>query len=210
MNRPRNRSATLSDRKESGSFPWLRSLAGPGRRSVDFVTLVVAVAAGGLALLGSGPKATDHGPSRIALSAFAEDTLIVGRVLQNSTECAGDRGRLMRIEFADTSVVALYGVRLHELGFRRRGLRCYRVPGAVAGIAERIAAGEVVFVELKNCLPGEGDVFTIQKVVRGPGRSNGLAMADCRRLIRARQRLRAIPTQGKRSPAGPQRTERRF
>jgi len=44
-----------------------------------------------------------------ASSTFVEDTLISGIVLENVTACEVDATCYLRIEFADTAIVALYG-----------------------------------------------------------------------------------------------------
>ncbi len=62
------------------------------------------VAAVLLAACGRG----DEGAAR-ASSVFAEDALISGVVLENVTACEVDAACFLRIQFADTAVVALYG-----------------------------------------------------------------------------------------------------
>lgn len=58
------------------------------------------------ALAGCGP--TQAGSTQEAMP-FSEDQLITGRVIENSTACEVDAVCYLRIEFADTAVVAIYG-----------------------------------------------------------------------------------------------------
>ena len=59
-----------------------------------------------MALAGCEP--TDSGSTPEATS-FSENQLTTGRVVENSTACEVDAVCYLRIEFADTSIVAMYG-----------------------------------------------------------------------------------------------------
>lgn len=62
-----------------------------------------------LALAASGCWAPSEESPPDPTSLFVEDVMISGRVLENVTACEVDAVCFLRIQFADTSVLALYG-----------------------------------------------------------------------------------------------------
>lgn len=90
-----------------------------------------------------GCASPDEGP-QTALSAFAEDTPVVGRVAENVTACEVDAACWLRIELADTTIPAFYG-----LG-DRDDAPC-RIPPAVSNAAFDVRRGDTVEVVLSPC-----------------------------------------------------------
>lgn len=88
-----------------------------------------------------GCASPDAGP---ALSAFSEDTPVVGRVVENLTACEVDAACWLRIELADTTIPAFYG-----LG-DRDDAPC-RIPPAVSDAAFDVRRGDMVEVVLSPC-----------------------------------------------------------
>lgn len=80
-----------------------RGLAGLSRIALVLGLTVLACSAppGGASSGGSGGSE--------GLSEFREDTLIVGRVVENSTACEVDATCFLRIAFSDTTVTGVYG-----------------------------------------------------------------------------------------------------
>ena len=75
---------------------------------------------------------------------FAEDTLISGKVLENSTACEVDAICYLRIEFADTSIVALYGT-------GERPAPTCEISREVSNAAFLVWPGEVIDVVISRC-----------------------------------------------------------
>ena len=73
------------------------------------------------------------------LSPFIEGTLISGRVLENSTACVVDALCYLRIEFADTTIVALYGTG------ERPAPQC-EITSEVSDAAFQVESGDIVDV----------------------------------------------------------------
>ena len=111
---------------------------------------VVAILAG----CGSaGADATDRA------SPFTADTLISGVVLENVTACEVDAACSLLIEFADTSVVALYGT-------GERPAPACDISIEVSDAAFQVRPGEVVDVVISTC--GE-EGYYLQRLVRTAG-----------------------------------------
>lgn len=110
----------------------------------------VAVASG---CAGSGERPRD-GPE---LSEFAEDALISGRVVENSTACVVDAVCYLRIEFADTLMVALYGTG------ERPAPGC-EISREVSDLAFEAQPGEVISVVVSKC---DSDRHYMRELVRG-------------------------------------------
>lgn len=105
-----------------------------------------------------GPPAEDFGSSP-GLSRFAADTLVSGRVLENVTACDVDANCYLRIEFADTSIVALYGV-------GERPAPSCEIPRRVSDAAFRVERGEIIRLEVAMC---GGDGLYIRHITREVG-----------------------------------------
>ena len=99
--------------------------------------LTFAVAAAGCVAPGEEGGRTPPDP-------FAEDVLIAGRVLENSTACEVDAVCFLRIEFADASVVALYGTG------ERPAPPC-EISRDVSDAAFPVQNGEVISVVISRC-----------------------------------------------------------
>lgn len=82
--------------------------------------------------------------SETPLTGFAEDTPVVGRVVENVTGCEVDAACWLRIELADTTILAFYG-----LG-DRDDAPC-RIPRAVSDAAFDVRRGDTVEVVLSPC-----------------------------------------------------------
>ena len=102
------------------------------------VRLLLALA---LSACGSAGGNADDDPE---LSPFIEGTLISGRVLENSTACVVDALCYLRIEFADTTIVAIYGTG------ERPAPRC-EITAEVSDAAFQIESGEVIDVVVSVC-----------------------------------------------------------
>lgn len=111
-----------------------------------------------------GCASPDEGP---ALSAFSEDAPVVGRVVENVTACEVDAACWLRIELADTTIPALYG-----LG-DRDDAPC-RIPPAVSDAAFDVRRGDMVEVVLSPC--GSEGHF-IRRLVSPEIRSEASAVA---------------------------------
>lgn len=77
-------------------------------------------------------------------SLFVEDALISGKVLQNSTACEVDAACYLRIEFADTSIIALYGT-------GERPAPACEISRDVSDIAFQISPDEIIAVVISKC-----------------------------------------------------------
>lgn len=96
-----------------------------------------------LAVAACGPPADDLG-SGPELSRFESNVLVSGRVLENVTACEVDADCYLRVEFADTSVVALYGAG------ERPAPQC-EIPRGVSDAAFRAERGEILRLVVAPC-----------------------------------------------------------
>lgn len=114
------------------------SIQAPNRSSAWHFTalFVFATALAGCAAIGQD--------STRDADQFAEDTLISGKVLENSTACEVDAVCYLRIEFADTSIVALYGA-------GERPVPACTVSREVSDAAFPVQPGEVIDVVISRC-----------------------------------------------------------
>ena len=80
------------------------------------------------------------------LSAFVEDSVLTGRVLENGTDCVVDAVCYLRIEFADSSIVALYGT-------GERPTASCQVSRRVSDAAFNVERGEIVEAVVSGCGP---------------------------------------------------------
>lgn len=85
----------------------LRLIAHPGISTLRH-PLHMAVRASAVLLCACTPPAANSNPDG-ELSRFVADSLVSGRVLENIKACQVDATCYLRIEFADTTVDALYG-----------------------------------------------------------------------------------------------------
>ena len=81
------------------------------------------------------------------LSPFAEGALISGRVLENSKACVVDAMCYLQIEFADTTIAALYGT-------GERPAPLCEITSEVSDAAFQIEPGDVVDVVISVCASG--------------------------------------------------------
>jgi len=125
--------------RSGSSVAWLRGW------------LLFVIAASGCAAPGEGPW------DGAELSRFAEDVLISGRVLENSTACIVDAVCYLRIEFADTSMVALYGT-------GERPAPLCEISREVSDVAFQVQPGEVISVVVSKCPPQR---HYLRQLVRG-------------------------------------------
>lgn len=108
-----------------------------GRLGVPGLVVLGLVAVGGCGT-GETPVVESE------LSAFVEDSLISGQVLENTTACEVDADCLLRIEFADMAVVAIYGTG------ERPAPDC-SIPVTVSDMAFGLAPGDTIDVVLTTC-----------------------------------------------------------
>ncbi len=113
-------------------------------RSTCATLVWVSLASSTIACLGPGQNPEPNGR---VLSAFAADVLSTGRVLENSTACVVDAVCHLRIEFADTSIVAVYG------SGERPASAC-ETPPDVSNVAFEAEAGDLVEVVISTCASG--------------------------------------------------------
>lgn len=111
-----------------------------------------------LALSACGQPAQDPSGSR-ELSEFAENVSVSGRVLENITGCEVDAICYLRIEFADTTIVALYGTG------ESPAPQC-EITRNVSNAAFRIERGEIVKVILSMC---DAEGHYIRQIAREAG-----------------------------------------
>lgn len=100
--------------------------------------LVVAIVA---AACGPRPDGAGGEPG---LADFVEGARVSGRVVENSTACTVDAECYLRIEFADTTVVAMYGTG------ERPAPPC-AIPAAVSDVAFQVEVGDQVDVVVSRC-----------------------------------------------------------
>jgi hypothetical protein len=96
--------------------------------------------------------------SDVEITTFVEDVLISGKVLQNSTACEVDAACYLRIEFADTSIVALYGTG------ERPALAC-EISRDVSDRAFQTPAGQMIAVVISQC---GSDGYYLRQLDLGP------------------------------------------
>lgn len=99
----------------------------------------VLVAAASACVPGGGEPAED-------LSEFTVDSLVSARVVENGTGCIVDADCYLRLQFADTSIYALYGAG------ERPAPPC-EIPQAVSDVAFQVGRGETVDVVVSVCGP---------------------------------------------------------
>lgn len=90
------------------------------------------------------------------ISPFAEDALIAGKVLQNSTACQVDATCYLQIEFADTTVVALYGT-------GERPAPACPISREVSDTAFQVGLGELISVVVSTC---DSDGYYLRRLDR--------------------------------------------
>jgi hypothetical protein len=95
-------------------------------------------------------------PDAVQLSPFAEGVVVMGRVLENVTACTVDADCYLRIEFADTTISALYGTG------DRIGLPC-TIPAGVSAEGFEAASGELVDAIISRCESGERYLRSIER-----------------------------------------------
>lgn len=109
-----------------------------------------------LILAGCGSAGADATDRPSPFTAYA---LISGVVLENVTACEVDAACFLLIEFADTSVVALYGT-------GERPAPACDMSTEVSDAAFQVQPGEVVDVVISTC-GAEG--YYLQRLVRAAG-----------------------------------------
>lgn len=112
----------------------LRSILVRVPRSTLAVLLLVVACAPGPDGSASGPEPTP----------FVEDSVVTGRVLENSTACTVDALCYLRIAFLDTTVTAMYGTG------ERPAPPC-TISVQVSDVAFEVEAGDVVGVVISRC-----------------------------------------------------------
>ena len=102
----------------------------------------------------------DRGPGGDGddLSSFVEDVASLGRVIENSTACVVDAVCFLQVEFADTSVVAVYGS-----GERPPPL-C-EIGVDVSDLAFRVEVGDLVEVVVSKCAFGGHYLQEIKRTI---------------------------------------------
>jgi hypothetical protein len=121
----------------------------------------VRLAAALLHLAGCAPAGTRT--ADVDLSPFVADTPLNARIVENSTACIVDAVCFLRLEFADTTVDAIYGTGEYPAP------PC-DIPGDAATAAFRAAAGDIVRVAVTSC-PPHG--FMLRQLEPIPGRGTG-------------------------------------
>ena len=96
--------------------------------------------------------------STAPLSVFSEGALVTGRALENVTACEVDAVCYLRIQFADTTMRAIYGTG------ERPPPPC-PISVEVSDAAFAVEAGDVLEVAITAC-PDEG--MFLERIVRGP------------------------------------------
>ena len=134
-----------SDRNEGLRWNELRTLerrvltwtpwALPSRVAV---CLTVGIAVSGCAV-GDDDQMGGRG-----LSEFAEDVLLEGRAVENITACVVDAVCYLRIEFADTTLNALYGTG------ERPAPPC-EISREVSDVAFEVEPGDLISVRISTC-----------------------------------------------------------
>lgn len=88
--------------------------------------------------------ACGSGGEELPLSRFQEDTLLIGRVVENRTDCVVDADCALTIAFSDTTISALYGTG------ERPAPPC-EIEREVADAAFDVEPGDVVRVIVARC-----------------------------------------------------------
>lgn len=109
-----------------------------------------------LSACGLPPESPGDDPG---LSQFAANILVSGRVLENITACEVDANCYLRVEFADTTIVALYG------SGERPAPQC-EIPRDVSNAAFRVEREEIVQVVVSIC---GADGHYIRQIAREAG-----------------------------------------
>jgi hypothetical protein len=121
----------------------------------------VRFAAALLHLAGCAPASTPT--ADVALSPFVADTLLNARIVENSTACIVDAVCFLRLEFADTTIEAIYGTGEHPAP------PC-DIPGDASTAAFQAAAGDVVRVAVTSCA---AHGFMLQQLEPMPATGSG-------------------------------------
>jgi hypothetical protein len=132
------------------------------KRVTRFVGLPLLQILACLVLAGSAfgcGRPGDHPESSGDLSLFTEDAVISGRVRENVTACTVDAVCYLRIEFADTSIVALYG------SGERPAPLC-EISKEVSDVAFEVQAGDPVEVMVSMCEAGR---HYVRQLIRTSG-----------------------------------------
>ena len=119
----------------------------------------VRFAAAMLALAGCAPGGTHTGD--VELSPFVADTPLDARIVENSTACIVDAVCFLRLEFADTTIEAIYGTGEHPAP------PC-DISGEAATAAFRAAAGDIMRVAVTSC-PSHGFMLQQLEPIPPPG-----------------------------------------
>ena len=104
----------------------------------------VRFAAALLHVVACAPAGTRTGD--IDLSPFVADTPLNARIVENSTACIVDAVCFLRLEFADTTIEAIYGTGEHPAP------PC-NIPGDAASAAFQATVGDIVRVAVTSCAP---------------------------------------------------------
>jgi hypothetical protein len=97
-----------------------------------------------LHLAGCAPA--DTRSADVDLSPFVADTSLNARIVENSTACIVDAVCFLRLEFADTTIEAIYATGEHPAP------PC-DIPGDASTAAFRAAVGDIVRVAVSPCAP---------------------------------------------------------
>lgn len=125
-----------------------RSLQALNRRGVAVLATTMVV--------GACSPAGQGGPDATELSAWGVDSLLQARVVENVTACAVDADCFLRLEFADTILVARYGTG------ERPAPPC-PISAGVSDAAWSLAADDLIQVRLHDC-GAEG--YFIEEIAR--------------------------------------------
>jgi hypothetical protein len=121
----------------------------------------VRLAAALLLLAGCAPAGTHT--ADVDLSPFVADTPLNARIVENSTACIVDAVCFLRLEFADTTIEAIYGTG------ERPAPPC-DIDRDASTAAFRAAAGDIVRVAVTPCAPHG---FMLQQLEPIPPPGNG-------------------------------------
>lgn len=122
---------------------------------------VVRLAAALLHLAGCAPAGTRTADGD--LSPFVADTPLNARIVENSTACIVDAVCFLRLEFADTTVDAIYGT-------GEQPAPACDIPREASTAAFQAAAGDLVRVAVTLCAP---HAFMLQQLEPIPPPGNG-------------------------------------
>jgi hypothetical protein len=121
----------------------------------------VRLAAALLHLAGCAPAGTRT--ADVDLSPFVADTPLNARIVENSTACIVDAVCFLRLEFADTTIDAIYGTGEHPAS------PC-DIPRDASTAAFRAVVGDIVRVAVTPCAPHR---FRLQQLTPIPPPGNG-------------------------------------